>query len=88
MDVKEPGRATQHALGAANAKPFPLQAAPGPRTTPRAAQTAFAVGGPVTVEALTPSVQHPLAPGEQTYASVAIPDAYASPLASPHGMGT
>jgi len=86
-EVKDRARATQYALGAAESRPFALQAVPAARTTPRTAQATFGAAVGATLEAPAPPVQHLLAPGEKVYAAVGIPDAYASPLASPCGMG-
>ncbi|RDW67798.1 hypothetical protein BP6252_09194 [Coleophoma cylindrospora] len=80
------------------AKPFALQPPPvkGHSTTPRTAQNGFsprATSPPQFPRAVSPPqdrvFEHaPVAPGEQTYAAVPIPGAYASPLTSPNATRT
>ena len=90
--------AVQYARPIAQPQPFALQAAPPPikiqGATPRIEQNGFDAGAPRAEDAATPpslpaspgyerQIEHvPAAPGEQTYAAVPIPGAYA-PLASP-----
>jgi len=74
---------------AAPPKPFTLQAPPIKvhSSTPKTPQTGFAPLPPPAATAVKPKervIDHvQAAPGEQTYAAVPIPGAYASPLTSP-----
>ena len=66
--------------------PYPFASSTSPPTSPSYFNTANRTTGPMSPGFLVPEkVQEhvPAAPGEQQYASVPIPDAYASPVASP-----
>jgi len=71
---------------ALNAKPFALQAPPIKihAATPKTAQNGFDAPARAVSPPVERRIEHaPTAPGEQQYASVPIPGAYASPINSP-----